>query len=292
MIMQEKEFISGNKFAQEMNAGRRHRALTSADSDVDPVQDNFTRALRQKLDSYINNAPALRETAAGTVRRRGKRWQPLMMSANGSPALRSSQEDIRQRLSESTASPRTQRLPELQMVHRTQVTVARRPKASLLDVFKNQLIRTACRTTHSRVRSMFASLSSRTPETSGEELSPLCTNFKQSLEQEHSASPSSRRLDRKLLDVTGPTVKPVAARRVRPHIIQSRYDARAAGAKRRAPTTDPYQVIESLKAQGSSAMDRMYATVMSEFHLDPQSLPDDLKGVRHLGKHNIFNQNI
>ena len=295
MILQEKEFISSNKYAQEGGGGRR-RAPTSLmstsliESDLDPVQDNFIRALRQKLDTYLNKAPGLKEPEKRKERSRTKRWQPLMMSANGSPALREGKKDGSS-LHSPQRAPAPSHLPVLANKRPMVFAVHRKPKPSLLDVFRNQLIRNACKTTHEKARSLFGTIEACTPEPASDEISALCTTFKHSLELERSQSPSQH-LDRRILDIKGPTVQPVTAHRLRGHIIKSRYDSKlTALPRRRGQSTDPYEVIESLRGHGSNAMDKMYATVLSEFHLDSTLLPDDLNSVRHLGKHNIFNNN-
>jgi len=250
------------------------RPFPIRESDVDPVQDNFTRALRLKLDSYINKAPGLR--AVGTLSGKEAR---LHTSMGASPKARETMSDMRGRLA---TGAKGSNLPRL--TRRGLSIEPGKGKISALDVLKSQMSGKSTSNYHYRTKSLLNSLGFHLQAANIPERSVLCADFEHSL----IPSPSSERFS-KIIDFSAPSQAPISIYHLREHIIPSRYDSKRSAAPKKRSQSNEYQSMEYLKAHKGAAMDEMYETVMCEFQLDPSLVPDDLKSVRYLGTHNIFN---
>lgn len=270
MIFDENDSTTPNPAAPPLQL----RLFPTRDSDVDPVQDNFTRALRLKLDSYINKAPGLRAVPA-----LANREVRVHSSMGASPRTRDTLWDMRGRLSDTKGT----NLPRLH--HHVE---PRKGKLSALDVFRNQESGKFTGNSHYRTKSLLSSLGFRAPDPrNAAKRSTLCADFKHSL----APSPPSE-LNSKVIDLSAPTPPPASIYHLREHIIPSRYDSKRSAAPKKRSQSSEYQSMEFLKAHKGAKMDKMYETVMCEFHLDANLVPDDLRSVRYIGTHNIFNSHI
>ena len=253
------------------------RLFPTRDSDVDPVQDNFTRALRLKLESYINKAPGLRAVPALATRE-----ARVHSSMGASPKARDALWDMRGRLSDTKGT----NLPRLN--HHEKSVEPRKGKLSALDVLRNQESGKFTANYHYRTKSLLSSLGFRAPDShNAAKRSTLCADFK------HSLAPSPPpQLNSKMIDLSAPTPPPASIYHLREHIIPSRYDSKRPTAPKKRSQSSEYQSMEFLKAHKGAKMEKMYETVMCEFQLDANLVPDDLRSVRYIGTHNIFNSHL
>lgn len=271
MILDESDSILADSTA----IPQQRRRFPVRESDVDPVQDNFTRALRLKLDSYINKAPGLKAVSTGS-----ERQAHLHTSMGASLKARETMSDMRGRPIAGLKSPN---LPKL--TRRGLSLEQGKGKISVLDVLRSQVSGKTTANRHHRTKSLLNSLgfSLQAPRNLPER-SVLCADFENSL----LPSPSSGR-NSKNIDFSAPSQTPLSIYRLRDHIIPSQYDSKRSEVSKKRSKSSEFESMEYMKAHKGAAMEQMYETVMCEFQLDPALVPDDLRSVRYLGTHNIFN---